>query len=198
MMRRFCAYVDKVFDLGQQLHQLRDARKQPRIPTGAIWGSLLFVFILRQRSLNAMAQHLAPPKRLEPLIGKVKPSPDRMGDVAALIPPDQLRQMLSRINHQLRRNKALRNGWPLRVGALDGHEFFSQSAPVLSPVFDANLNHEERGRSDRVFSSRRGLSFGGISEGPASGSGDDPTGRRGGDRGQTALRTHFAPVWTLL
>ncbi len=134
MMRRFCGYIEKVFDFGQQLHQLRDGRKRPRIPTSAIWGSTFFLFVLRQRSLNAMSQHLAHPKRIETVIGKVKPSPDRMGDVLGLMKPDQLREMLSRVDHQVRRNKALRNDWPFRVAAMDGHEFFSQPTSILSPM----------------------------------------------------------------
>jgi hypothetical protein len=132
MMRRFCCYIEKVFDFGDQLHELRDSRKKPRIPTSAIWGSVLFLFVLRHRSLNAMGQHLAQPKRLETLIGKIKPSADRMGDVLGWIESDQLRGMLSRINHQLDRNKALRNDWPLRVGVMDGHEFFFQPTSMLS------------------------------------------------------------------
>jgi len=82
-----------------------------------------------------MEQELRQPKRMERLIGKIKPSADRMGDTLGLMEPDQLRGMLSRVNHQLGRNKALRNDWPLRVGAMDGHEFFSQPASMLSPVF---------------------------------------------------------------
>ena len=135
MMRRFCCYIEKVFDFSKQIHALRDARKRPRIPTAALWGSVLFLFVLRQRSLNAMEQQLRQPKRIERLIGKIKPSADRMGDVLGLMEPDQLREMLSRINHQLGRNKALRNDWPLRVAAMDGHEFFSQPTSMLSPVF---------------------------------------------------------------
>jgi hypothetical protein len=135
MMKRFCCYIEKVFDFGKQIPLLRDARKRPRIPTAALWGSVFFLFVLRQRSLNAMEQQLRQPKRIERLIGKIKPSADRMGDVLGLMEPDQLREMLSRINHQLGRNKALRNDWPLRVAAMDGHEFFSQPTSMLSPVF---------------------------------------------------------------
>jgi len=82
-----------------------------------------------------MEQQLRQPKRIERVIGKMKPSADRMGDVLELMEPDQFRQMLSRVNHQLGRNKALRNDWPLRVAAMDGHEFFSQPTSMLSPVF---------------------------------------------------------------
>jgi hypothetical protein len=140
MMRRFCCYIEKVFDFGQQIHCLLDARKRPRIPTAAIWGSVLFLFVMRHRSLNGMEQESRQPKRVERVIGKIKPSADRMGDVLGLMESDQLREMLSRINHQLGRNKALRNDWPLRVGAFDGHEFFSQSISMLSPVLSTEGN----------------------------------------------------------
>ena len=138
MMSRFCCYLEKVFDFSKQIHALRDARKRPRIPTAAIWGSVFFLFVMRHRSLNGMEQEIRQPKRVEMVIGKIKPSADRMGDVMGLMESDQLREMLSGINHQLGRNKALRNDWPLRVGVFDGHEFFSQSTSLLSPVLSAD------------------------------------------------------------
>ena len=140
MMVRFCRYIEKVFDFGHQIQTLRDARKRPRIPTAALWGSVLFLFVMRHRSLNGMEQESRQPKRVERVIGKIKPSADRMGDVMGLMDPDQFREILSRINHQLGRNKVLRNNWPLRVGAFDGHEFFSQSISMLSPVLSPEGN----------------------------------------------------------
>ena len=140
MMARFCRYIEKVFDFGHQIQTLRDARKRPRISTAAVWGSVLFLFVMRHRSLNGMEQENRQPKRVERVIGKIKPSADRMGDVMGLMEPDQFREILSRINHQLGRNKALRNNWPLRVGAFDGHEFFSQSISMLSPVLSPEGN----------------------------------------------------------
>ncbi len=140
MMKRFCGYIEKVFDFSSQIQTLRDARKRPRIPTVAIWGSVLFLFVMRHRSLNGMEQESRQPKRVEMVVGKIKPSADRMGEVMGLMDPDQLREMLSRINHQLGRNKALRNDWPLRVGVFDGHEFFSQSISLLSPVLSTDGN----------------------------------------------------------
>jgi len=126
MMKRFCRYIEKVFDFSKQIHSLRDSRQRPRIPTLAIWGSVFFLFVMRHRSLNAMEGEIRQPKRVEQLIGKIKPSADRMGDVMGLMEPDQLRQILSQVNHRLGRNKALRNDWPVRVAVFDGHEFFSQ------------------------------------------------------------------------
>jgi hypothetical protein len=134
MMTRFCRYLDKVFDFGERIAKLKDQRLHPRISTLSIWGSVFFLFVFRQRSLNAMEQQIRQPKRLERLIGKKKPSADRMGEVLGLMDPDQLRGMLSGINHQVGRNKALRNGWPFRVVAVDGHEFFFQPKTMLPPV----------------------------------------------------------------
>ena len=141
MMSRFCRYVEKVFDFGLRIGQLQDLRRRPHIPLGAIWGSVFFLFALRQRSLHAMEGQLRQPRRMERLIGPKKPSADRMGQVLSLIDPNQLRAMLSGINHQWGRNKGLKNGWPFRVGALDGHEFFSLSSSLLSPVLGAPSGH---------------------------------------------------------
>jgi hypothetical protein len=138
MMSRFCCYIEKVFDFSKQIHALRDARKRPRIPTTAIWGSVFFLFVMRHRSLHGMEQEVRQPKRVDRVIGKIKPSADRMGDVMGLMESDPLREMLSGINHQLGRNKVLRNDWPLRVGVFDGHEFFSQSISLLCPVLSTN------------------------------------------------------------
>ena len=119
MMSRFCRYVEKVFDFGFRVAQLKEPRQRPRIPLGAIWGSVFFLFVLRQRSLHAMEGQLRQPRRMEPLIGPHKPSADRIGGVLSLIDPDQLRAMLAGINHQLGGNKRLKNRWPFRIGALD-------------------------------------------------------------------------------
>jgi hypothetical protein len=140
-MRRFCRYVEKVFDLGLRIRRLKEPRRRPRIPLGAIWGSVFFLFVLRQRSLNGMEWQLRQPRRMERLIGPKKPSADRMGQVLSLMEPNQLRALLSGINHQWGRNKGLKNDWPFRVGALDGHEFFSLSLSLLFPVLGAPSDH---------------------------------------------------------
>jgi hypothetical protein len=126
MMARFCQYIEKVFDFGQRMSTLCDARKRPRIPTACLWGSVFFLFVMRRGSLNAMESELRRPKRMERLIGTLKPSADRMGDVMGLMEPDQLRERLCQINHRLGRNKVFAKGGPWRFVAVDGHEFFSQ------------------------------------------------------------------------
>jgi hypothetical protein len=126
MMSRFCRYLDKVFDFGQRLRALQDSRSKPQIPTQAVWASVFFLFLTRRGSLNAIEGDLRTPRRMEALIGPRKPSADTMARVMALLPTEQLRADLSYYNHRLRRNKALdENPWPLRLVALDGHEFFS-------------------------------------------------------------------------
>jgi hypothetical protein len=134
MMGRFCRYVEKVFDFGARMAQLTDRRKRPRLSTGAIWGSVFFLFVMRQGSLHAMEGQLRWPRRMERVVGFKKPSADRMGEVLGLMDPGQLRAILSGINHQVGRNKALRKGWPLRVGVFDGHEFFSLPEALLSAM----------------------------------------------------------------
>ena len=131
MMSRFCRYVEKVFDFGQRVKVIQDSRPKPRIPTAAIWLSVFLMFATRRGSLNAIESELYRSKRLEYLMGSRKPSADRIGVVFCLIPSGQLRAMLSGINHRLGRNKVFGKEGPLRFAALDGHEFFSQSASLL-------------------------------------------------------------------
>jgi hypothetical protein len=127
MMARFCRYVEKVFGLGTQIKQLSDTRRKPQIPTSAVFLSAFMMFVTRLQSLNAMEGQLRMPGRWEKIVGKRKPSADRIGEVGALMDPEQLRDMLSSVNHRLRRNKALdENPWHLRFVAVDGHEFFFQ------------------------------------------------------------------------
>jgi len=64
--------------------------------------------------------------------------------------------MLSGINHQLGRNKRLKNDWPFRIGVLDGHEFFSLPSALLSPMFAAAAGGERRGGGG-ILSPRGGL-----------------------------------------
>jgi hypothetical protein len=197
MMSRFCWYVEKVFDFGRKIDQLKDSRQKPRIPLKAIWGSVFFLFVLRQRSLNAMEGHLRQPHRVERLIGKKKPSADRLGEVMSLIDPDQLRALLSEINHRLGRNKRLKNEWPWRIGALDGHEFFSLSAALLSPMLAAAVGGQREGGGG-IFSPGRGLLSGRFPHARPFGCGDDEAGRRGTDGGSASFAPGGQVLWPSL
>lgn len=131
MFSRFCRYMDKVFDFSGSVLTLTDCRLEPRIPTASVWLSAFAMFATRRGSLNAIETSLRVPKRLDKLIGPRKPSADTMGRTYCLIDPEPLRAMLCRIDHRLGRNKALYNDWSLRIVAIDGHEFFSQSTSSL-------------------------------------------------------------------
>jgi len=197
MMKRFCRYVEKVFDFGRNIDQLKDLRRRPRIPLEAIWGSVFFLFVLRQRSLNAMEGHLRQPHRMERLIGPKKPSADRLGQVMSLIDPDQLRALLSGINHRLGRNKRLKNGWPFRIGALDGHEFFSLPAALLSPVLAATIGGKREGGGG-IFSPGRGFLSGRFPDARSFGCGDAKAGRGGTDCGSASFAPGGQILWPSL
>jgi hypothetical protein len=124
-MRRFCAYIDKVFDLGAQLARLTDTRVRPRIPTASAFTSGLTLFATRRGSLNGLEPDLRVAARLRGIVGARPPSVDSIGRIYALMDHPPLRQLLCDVAHRLKRNKALTalEGW--YAAAVDGHEFFS-------------------------------------------------------------------------
>ena len=127
MMARFCAYVEKVFRLSEHLRSLLDARQKPVIPVSSVFASAFAMFATGRISLNSMKKDLVRiPSRLRGVVGDRPPSVDSLGRIYAVMDPEPLRQMLCRILHRLKRNKALADGGPLEIVALDGHEFFSQ------------------------------------------------------------------------
>lgn len=131
MMSRFCRYVEKIFGLGEWIARVSDSRAAPRIPTSAVWTSGFVLSATRLGSLNDMESELRIPKRRDGLTGSRKPSADTMGRVYSQIAPAGQRDMLGHILRRLGRNKVLENRWGLRFGAVDGHEFFSQSPSPL-------------------------------------------------------------------
>ncbi len=139
MMRRFCAYIEKVFDFSRHVSGLVDARQRPRITTAAIWLSGFLMAVMRAGSLNAIAGVLRVPHHFESLIGSRKPSADTIARVFARMAAAALRGLLCVVNHQLKRNKLLTLRWPLRFAALDGHEFFSLTKALLPAVLPAPL-----------------------------------------------------------
>jgi hypothetical protein len=124
-MARFCAYVEKVFQLGQRFPTLTDARLRPRIKTAAAFASVFTLFATRRGSLNGLEPDLRIPARLRGIVGADPPSVDSIGRIYDLMDSPPVRQLLADIAHQLKRNKALSSceGW--YVAAVDGHEFFS-------------------------------------------------------------------------
>jgi Transposase DDE domain len=125
MMGRFCRYVDKVFDFGSHIQTLSETRQRPQIPASAVFVSAWAMFATGRGSLNSLEKEARIPARLRGLVGSKAPSADTMGLVYSQLKSAQLRQMLSAINHRVRRNKALGPGGNLMVVAVDGHEFFA-------------------------------------------------------------------------
>jgi hypothetical protein len=124
-MARFCAYVEKVFGLGERFPTLTDSRLRPRIKTAAAFASAFTLFATRRGSLNGLEPDLRIPARLRGLVGADPPSVDSIGRIYALMDSPPLRQILCGIVHQLKRNKALTSHEDWYVAAVDGHEFFS-------------------------------------------------------------------------
>jgi hypothetical protein len=123
---RFSEYIDKVFGFGSLVAELRDTRKEPQIPTWAVFLSAFFPLAFRSGSLLSAEGLLRIPGRLDPLVGARKPSADRIGDVFALILPESIRSILTACAHRLGRNKAIESPWTTWWGVVDGHEFFSR------------------------------------------------------------------------
>ena len=125
MMRCFCRYVDKVFHFGSHVQTLSETRQRPQIPASAVFVSAWAMFATGRGSLNSLEKEVRIPARLRGLVGSKAPSADTMGLVYTQLKSAELRRMLSAINHQVRRNKALGPGGNLMLAAVDGHEFFA-------------------------------------------------------------------------
>jgi hypothetical protein len=126
MMARFCAYVEKVFGLSEFFSWLRDSRKRPVIPVASVFASAFAMFATGRTSLNSMEKDLVRiPSRLRGVVGELAPSIDSLGRIYSLMATEPLRGILRCILQRLKRNKALSDQGPLRVVAVDGHEFFS-------------------------------------------------------------------------
>jgi hypothetical protein len=125
MMGRFCGYIDKVFRFGEFLPTLTDSRQQPVIPTHAAFVSAFGMFATGRPSLHQWEKEVRMPSRLAGMIGPHIPSVDSIGRIYAGMASAPLVEMLSAINHRLRRNKVFGDEGGLLFAAVDGHEFFS-------------------------------------------------------------------------
>lgn len=125
MMSRFCRYIDKCFGFRELLPLFTDSRKRPQIPGAAVFASAFALFAGNRTSLNSLEKDLVHfPERLRGLVGPRPPSIDTIGRVYSQAQSNSLRQILVRVHHRLKRNKALAYGDDLKFVAVDGHEFF--------------------------------------------------------------------------
>lgn len=116
-------YVDKVYDLKEQLHDLRDGRISPQIKTPVVAGSALVMALAQMGSLNALEQ-TGENSFWRKWLGASLPSADVMGTVFNSIDCGALRGLLRHLYSRLKRNKVLRPSFRDNLFALviDGHE----------------------------------------------------------------------------
>lgn len=141
MMVRFYAYLDKLFHFQDQAARLTDSRREPVIPTAAIFGTAFAMFATGRGSLNGIDQQRHFAGRLQNFVGRRVPSGDTVGRVYTQLDSDRLRGFLKQVHLRIKRNKMLHisSGW--LFAAVDGHEFFRQPQALLRPVPETHLDH---------------------------------------------------------
>lgn len=115
-------YADTVYGLSRGLDAVGDARVKPRIPTARVLKSDLLMLWARLGSFNAIEEE-RPGGSWRRWLGGDVHSADNLGDVAAVICVDDVRELLRQHYLLRRRKKTLRpiapGFWPL---IFDGHE----------------------------------------------------------------------------
>jgi hypothetical protein len=131
MMARFYNYIDKVFDFRRLVGNLTDSRREPVIPTAAVFGTAFAMFATCRGSLNGIDMDRHFPGRLEKLVGPRVPSGDSVGRVYTQLDSGTVREMLREVHLRIKRNKMLCNAGGWTFAAVDGHEFFRQPQALL-------------------------------------------------------------------
>ena len=134
MTARFYGYLDKVFQFSTLMATLADARRQPVIPTAAVFATAFAMFATHRGSLNGMDQERRCPGQWRKFLGPHIPSGDTVGRVYALLDSGPLREVLKDVHLRIKRNKMLRNTTDWMFAAVDGHEFFRQPQTLLRSV----------------------------------------------------------------
>jgi hypothetical protein len=116
-------YVDKLFDLREQIKDVDDARQHPRILMEVILSTGLVMSLGRMGSLNAMEQVEIVGYARRWIGGKKLPSADTMGRGFSQKGNRFFRRAIKHIYGRLKRNKVLRpaHGGPFAL-IVDGHE----------------------------------------------------------------------------
>jgi hypothetical protein len=112
-----------VYDLKEQLQDLRDGRISPWIKTPVVASSALVMALTQMGSLNALEQ-TGKNSFWRRWLGATLPSADVVGTVFSSITRNGLRRMLRHLYSRLKRNKALQPPFSDNLFALviDGHE----------------------------------------------------------------------------
>jgi hypothetical protein len=155
MLRRFGAYLEKIFAFATWVDTLKDERIGAQIPTASLWLSVFWMFVLRLRSFNALEQELGRRDRLRKLIGRRTPSADALGYGLGKFHLDPLRKLLRHHHRMAWRKKAIRGrrGESLRVIAVDGHELFWSTARCCTKclVRDVEVKSQTGTKMERQY-----------------------------------------------
>ena len=113
-----------MYDLKEQLQDLRDGRISPRIKTPVVAGSALVMALAQMGSLNALEQTQGNRFWHKWLERNMLPSADVMGTSFSSLDGTSLRGILRYVYSRLKRNKALHPAFSDNLFALviDGHE----------------------------------------------------------------------------
>lgn len=130
---------------GTIIAPLRDARRQPRIPTASVVKSSLALFWARLGSLNSFAL-TRPAGFWKRWLGQAAASADTLGRVHAGLEAEGLRQGLHHVYACLKRNKALPDQQGLAVAVVDGHESHASYRRHCSGCLQRTLTVADRER----------------------------------------------------
>lgn len=127
MTRRLARYLDRRWDFMAHVATLRDSRKQPKIPTSAVFLTVFLTHATRLGSFNGAEQQLKIPGRWEPWVGPLKPSADTLGYSLARFDLNPLRKWLALACQEAKRKKVFERLYPdiHWIWAIDGVETYS-------------------------------------------------------------------------
>lgn len=127
-LRQIVAYARDVYDLGEHLGEVRDARQAPRTSAHLVASSVLFAGLLRIRSFNALEPRLSEKSFLY-LVGAAREaerlcSADTLSRALRGMDLGSVRDLAVGMVAQAERNKVFREGWhwAFRYVAVDGWE----------------------------------------------------------------------------
>ncbi len=130
MLRRYMAYLEKIFGFERQVAGLRDRRDGAHVATRSVWMSVFLMFALRLRSFHRLELELHRPGQWRRYLKGPPPSADTLGYCLSRFHLEELREMLQHHVRTAGRNKAfqprVKDG--LRAIAFDGHELFWSTA----------------------------------------------------------------------
>lgn len=123
-MARLARYLDRHWDFRDRLALVHDSRRNPEVPTSAVFLSVFAMHALRLGSFNNLEAHLRIPGRWEPWVGSRKPSADTLGYCLARLDLAGPRTLLAEVGREMKRKKVFERLYPdlYWVAAVDGIE----------------------------------------------------------------------------